>query len=131
TGATFYQARQYPETYRDRMLICDWSQGRILAVKLERSGASYKSSANELVSGQPLNCTDIEVGPDGSVYFTTGGRGTQGGLYRVEWVGSEKPHLIVPKEGKPDLLRDALEMDSPLSSFAQRRLGQIKEAMGA
>ena len=85
TGVTFYQARQFPETYRDRMLICDWSQGRILAVKLERSGASYKGSADELVSGQPLNCTDIEVGPEGSVYFTTGGRGTQGGLYRVSW----------------------------------------------
>lgn len=83
TGVTFYQASQFPADYHDRFLICDWSQGRILAVKAEPEGAGYKASATELVTGQPLNCTDIEVGPEGAVYFTTGGRGTQGGLYRV------------------------------------------------
>ena len=66
TGVTFYQASHFPDDYRDRFLICDWSQGRILAVKLVREGATYKATADELVSGQPLNCTDIEVGPDGA-----------------------------------------------------------------
>ena len=31
-------------------------------------------SRTELVHGEPLNITDVEVGPDGLVYFTTGGR---------------------------------------------------------
>ena len=33
--------------------------------------------------------TDLAVGPDGALYFTTGGRRTQSGLYRVSWVGGE------------------------------------------
>ena len=59
---------------------------------LKRAGATYSAESTELVTGQPLNCTDIEVGPEGSVYFTTGGRGTQGGLFRVTWrEGRTKP----------------------------------------
>src|SRR5439155_9309415 len=32
---------------------------------------------------------DLEIGLDGAMYFTTGGRGTQAGLYRVSYVGPE------------------------------------------
>ena len=121
TGVTFYQASQFPDDYRDRFLICDWSQGRILAVKLVREGATYKATADEIVSGQPLNCTDIEVGPDGSVYFTTGGRGTQGGLFRVSWTGPRT---------KPSwdevFWMEAIEIDSPQSSFSRRRIEEIR-----
>ena len=85
TGVTFYQGNQFPARFYDSFLVCDWSQGRILAVFLKRDGATYSATSTELVTGQPLNCTDIEVGPEGSVYFTTGGRGTQGGLFRVTW----------------------------------------------
>jgi putative heme-binding domain-containing protein len=121
TGATFYQARQFPASYDDRMLICDWAQGRILAVKLERTGATYKGSAEELVSGQPLNCTDIEIGPDGAVYFATGGRGTQGGLYRVSWqrVRLEHEHSDPPWE-------QAIRIASPLASFSQQRIAELR-----
>ena len=35
--------------------------------------------------GEPLNVTDLDVGPDGWLYFATGGRGTSGGLYRVTY----------------------------------------------
>ena len=130
TGVAFYQGRGFPKDYDDNFLICDWSQGRILAIELTRAGATYNAKEKELVSGQPLNCTDIEVGPDGAVYFTTGGRGTLGGLYRVSHVDQEKREVQQPKGGKPDLLGDALGMDSPLSSFGQRRLAQIRQAMG-
>jgi putative heme-binding domain-containing protein len=124
TGVTFYQARQFPEPFHDSFLICDWSQGRILAVQLQHEGASYAANATELVSGQPLNCTDIETGPDGAVYFTTGGRGTQGGLFRVSW-SEAKPS---PRPDHP--LNEALEIDSPLSSFAQKRISMIQKQLG-
>ena len=123
TGVTFYLGDQFPEDYRDQFLICDWSQGRILAVKLEREGASYRSKATELVSGQPLNCTDIEVGPDGCVYFTIGGRGTQGGFFRVK-----STREAGPAETPGDFLAAALDIDSPLSSFSQHKLAQLREA---
>ncbi len=121
TGVTFYQAHQFPPSYHDRMLACDWSQGRILAVKLERQGASYKATADELVTGQPLNCTDIEVGPEGSVYFTTGGRGTQGGLYRVSWNGA-RPEFA---RTEPPWV-EASKINSPLASFSVRKAEELR-----
>ena len=124
TGVTFYQANQFPSKYHDNFLICDWSQGRIMAIALKREGASYAASSTELVSGQPLNCTDIEVGPDGSVYFSTGGRGTQGGLFRVSW-SEAKPAV---RSDHP--LNDALQVDSPLSSFSQERIRAIQTELG-
>jgi putative heme-binding domain-containing protein len=123
TGVTFYQARQFPPEYRDNFLICDWSQGRILAVRLKRASASYTAVCSELVSGQPLNCTDIEVGPDGAVYFTTGGRGTQGGLYRVSRDGA-RPDLFPAKPA----VRDALRFSSPSASFTRQRIEQVRAA---
>ena len=33
-----------------------------------------------------MNVTDLAVGPDGALYFTMGGRGTQGGVYRIRWL---------------------------------------------
>jgi putative heme-binding domain-containing protein len=119
TGVTFYHGRQFPAEYFDRLLLCDWSQGRILAVKLDRAGASYRATSDELVAGQPLNCTDIEVGPDGCVYFTTGGRGTQGGLYRVRW-GAD-PTRAAPGRSL-NAWEEAIAIGSPLASFSQQRI---------
>ena len=121
TGVTFYQAHQFPTDYQDRMLVCDWSQGRILAVKLQREGATYKATADELVTGQPLNCTDIEVGPEGAVYFTNGGRGTQGGLYRVSWNG---PRPAASRIEPPWV--EAIKLSSPLASFSVRRAEELR-----
>jgi putative heme-binding domain-containing protein len=124
TGVTFYQGRQFPADYDDNFLICDWSQGRILAIELTRDGATYKAKQKELVSGQPLNCTDIEVGPDGAVYFTTGGRGTLGGLFRVSWAGAR------PEAPPADPIAVAVAIGSPQSSFARERIGRIKAQLG-
>ncbi len=122
TGVTFYQANRLPAAYHDNFLICDWSQGRILAIKLERQGGSYRATASDLVTGQPLNCTDIETGPDQAVYFTTGGRGTQGGLYRV--VPAADSAVATP----PATARGALALGSPLASFTQKKYAEIKAA---
>ena len=54
---------------------------------LTPSGASYTATAETLLKGKPLNLTDVEFGKDGAMYFITGGRGTQSGLYRVSYVG--------------------------------------------
>ena len=138
TGVTFYQGTQFPAKFHDSFLICDWSQGRVLAVFLKRAGASYSAESTDLVTGQPLNCTDIEVGPEGSVYFTTGGRGTQGGLFRVTWTGGDNPAGGAPNGRRPgavdpgvagglQILKGPL-MPSPLASFTQHRIDLARRA---
>ncbi len=87
TGVEFGEASQFPEPYRQALFIGDWAYGRILAVQLRPQGASYTGASTEFLAGRPLNVTDLAFGPDGALYFITGGRGTKSGLYRVTWTG--------------------------------------------
>ena len=87
TGVAFGNNSGFPEPYRSALFVGDWAYGRILAVFLKPRGATYKGESEEFLSGRPLNVTDLTFGPDGAMYFVTGGRGTQSGLYRVFWEG--------------------------------------------
>ena len=69
------------------MFSCDWAQGQLLVFRMRPKGASFHVEREVFLEGKPLNVTDIEVGPDGWLYFCTGGRGTQGSVYRVVWTG--------------------------------------------
>ncbi|HAB15108.1 MAG TPA: hypothetical protein DCE44_01540, partial [Verrucomicrobiales bacterium] len=87
TGVTFAHESRFPEPWRSAFFIGDWAYGRILAVNLREQGSTYVGSFKEFLSGRPLNVTDLTFGPDGALYFVTGGRGTKSGLYRVSWTG--------------------------------------------
>lgn len=81
TGVAFGTKGRFPSRYRRALFAADWALGRILAVHLETP------SFEPFVQGAPLNVTDLEFGPDGALYFITGGRGTRSHLYRVVWTG--------------------------------------------
>jgi putative heme-binding domain-containing protein len=83
TGVKFGTRSNFPEHYRKALFLLDWSYGRIIAVHLTPEGSSYSADFETFVKGKPLNVTDIDFGKDGAMYFITGGRGTQSGLYRV------------------------------------------------
>lgn len=83
TGVCFYNGNLFPEKYRGASFIADWSKGRIIAVFLKPDGASYGATSEVFISGKPLNVTDVETGPDGLLYFTTGGRNTEGAVFRI------------------------------------------------
>src|SRR5262249_30651220 len=77
TGVAFCTSRSFPERYRGALVVADWAQGRILAVHLEPEGATFTGTVETLLSaksGCPI--TDLAFAPDGSLVFTTGGRGT-------------------------------------------------------
>ncbi|MFT3947102.1 MAG: c-type cytochrome [Agriterribacter sp.] len=74
---------RFPEKYRKAIFAFDWSFGIIYAIHLERDGSSYKAKGEEFISGAPLPLTDGVIGPDGALYFMTGGRRLESDLYRV------------------------------------------------
>src|SRR5207253_5595546 len=86
-GVEFYDHVAFPEKYRGALFLADWSMGLIYAAHLERNGASYKAKLEKFCQGAPMNVTDIAVGPDGALYFTMGGRGSQGDVYRIAYHG--------------------------------------------
>jgi putative heme-binding domain-containing protein len=83
TAVKFGTKSNYPEPWRSALFILDWAYGKIHAVHLRSKGASYTGKAEVFLKGRPLNVTGIDFGPDGAMYFVTGGRRTQSGLYRV------------------------------------------------
>lgn len=91
TGVKFGTGSNFPAPYRSALFVMDWSYGLIYAVHLLPRGSSFAATAEVFLAGRPLNVTDLEFGTDGAMYFTTGGRGTQSGLYRVRWTGSVPP----------------------------------------
>ena len=91
TAVTFGHGAKFPAKYQKAFYICDWAYGRILAVHMTPQGASYTGTSELFVGGRPLNVTDVCIGPDGAMWFTTGGRGTQSGLYRVSFPGPITP----------------------------------------
>jgi putative heme-binding domain-containing protein len=97
TGVETGTGAKFPAKWQRALFIADWAYGRILALHLESAGASYTATREEFAAGRPLNVTDMAVGPDGAFYFTTGGRGTQSGLYRVRFTGAV-PETETPRE---------------------------------
>jgi len=93
TGVEFGTGARFPLRFQQALYAMDWSYGRILAVHLQPQGAGYSGTFEPFVKGAPLNVTDLEIGKDGAMYFTTGGRGTQSGLYRVSYVGDADRRL--------------------------------------
>ena len=83
---------RFPEKYRRSLLAFDWTFGIIYAVHLTPDGASYKTSAEEFLSGQALPLTDGKIGPDGALYFLTGGRSLESDLYRVYYGDNTLPN---------------------------------------
>ncbi len=89
----------FPPRYQQALFILDWAYGRIMAVHLEPRGAGYCGRAEMFLRGQPLNVTDLDFGPDGAMYFITGGRATQSALYRVRYTGPAiEPHQLTAQQ---------------------------------
>jgi putative heme-binding domain-containing protein len=114
TAVKFGTRSNFPEPWRSALYILDWAYGKIHAVHLEASGATYTGRAEVFLQGRPLNVTGIDFGPDGAMYFTTGGRRTQSGLYRVWWSGSHTE--MPPSKETPQAVRRATDLWSALDS---------------
>jgi len=125
TGIVFYQHHAYPDEYHDIAFMADWSQGKIMTAQLKPNGAGYTVSTNTFLEGKPLTVTDLDVGPDGMLYFVTGGRKTQGGLYRVRWTGT------VPDRGEQSDIETALNAPQINSSWGRQAIAAIQQKLGS
>ncbi len=127
-GVDFYQSYAYPADYFDAFLQGDWSRGRVVLSRFRRVGATYELAepAVDFIYGEPLNVTDLEVGPDGLVYFTMGGRSTQGGFYRVAYKGYRANRERRPETGILAVVRHP----QPLAAFSHAYFEAAKEEMG-
>lgn len=83
TNVSHGKDAKFPKKYRRSLFAFDWSFGIIYAIELTNQGATYTGQREEFLSGLPLPLTDGVIGPDGALYFMTGGRRLDSDLYRV------------------------------------------------
>ena len=95
TGVVFGTKAKFPTHYRDAMFICDWTFATMYSIHFTPSGSSYTAEKREFLSNTKgsLPLTDVQIGPDGNMYFVVGGRGGQSYLYRVYYKGNESTEL--------------------------------------
>ena len=85
---------RFPEKYKKALFASDWSFGIIYAIFLKPKGATYSAEPEEFLSGVPLPLTDGVIGPDGALYFLTGGRRLESDLYRVYYNGKAEQNEV-------------------------------------
>ena len=126
TGAVCYEHYMFPARYHNSMFLADWSEGRILNVRLKPRGAGFIADSEVFLKGQPLNVTDLDVGPDGGMYFCTGGRGTAGGVYRVVYKGDIPDRMKNLGTG----IAAAIRQPQLESAWARQEIASIKRELG-
>lgn len=127
TGGVCYEHFRFPVRYHNALFLADWSEGRILAVRLKPNGAGYVAESEVFLKGQPLNITDLDVAPDGSLYFCTGGRGTGGGIYRVEWTGAIPERIGNLGTG----VARAIRQPQLFSAWGRQQVAAVKSELGS
>ena len=126
TGVVFYEHTRFPAKYQDAFFMCDWSQGRVLAVTMQPKAGTYEAQSELFLEGRPLNCSDIDVGPDGWLYISVGGRNTEGSILRVvtdEPATNEKPE-------SPTGIARAIKQPQLSSAWARKAVRDVKKELG-
>jgi putative heme-binding domain-containing protein len=102
TGIKFATDSKFPKKYRSALFMLDWAYGRIFAAHLTPDGATYDATVETILRGIPLNLTALDFGKDGALYFITGGRGTESGLYRLTYTGPKIHETRTKEEAKAE-----------------------------
>jgi len=126
TGAIVYDHNKYPSSYQQSLFLGDWSEGRILRVDTRPNPEGVVGKPVPFVIGRPMNITDMDVSPEGSIYFCTGGRGTAGGIYAVRWTGKQKE-----KDDDQDMsVAKAIRQPQLQSAWGRQAVAMIKRDIG-
>jgi hypothetical protein len=130
TGGTFYTGvpAQFPGNYVGDYFFADYCGDWIN--QLDESSGSVSTFASQIT--QPV---DLQVGPEGSLYYLARGSGSNTGIVaRIDYTGSQSPAITgqpssqTVSVGQPATFTVAASGASPLSYQWQRNGGDIPGA---
>jgi len=91
-GMVCYRHLQFPEAFHDGLFVADWAHGRVWFVALRPVGGRVEAVPEiflEAVAPSGFAPNSLAVAPDGTLFVCTGGRGAQGGVYRIHYDGPD------------------------------------------
>jgi putative membrane-bound dehydrogenase-like protein len=94
TGLVVYRHHQFPDHYQGAIFSCCWTLGRVYCFPLQPEGSSYTSQVELFLQTSGTTGfapVDLAVDPSGDLLVAIGGRGTQGGIFRVRYRGEQVP----------------------------------------
>lgn len=106
TNVIYGKNAKFPEKYKHSLFTFDWSFGIIYSIELKPDGSSYTAKKEEFLSGIPLPLTDGVIGPDGALYFMTGGRRLESDLYRVFYEKADELNSSMASENVPEQTKE-------------------------
>lgn len=124
TGACAYDHHMFPVRFQKSLFLADWTKGQIICVRFDDEG---NPQSEVFIEGQPLNVTDLAVGPDGWIYFCTGGRGTKGGIYQVKYLGDVPESVRNLGSG----ITQAVKQPQLNAAWARQAIATLKREMGS
>lgn len=138
TGVCCYRHELFPKKYQGAIFTLDWTFGRLIALPLKEKGSKYQSKPILFMKGTGqfgFAPTDIVVGKEGALYVSVGGRGTQGGVYRIVPKEKKQSHAknhsrkTKPKNKKEKLFF-CLNALQPLSSWSRAQWVPLAKEVG-
>lgn len=135
TGVACYRHTQFPSRYDGVLFMLDWTFGRVLAVSMHNDKGTWQGTPAVFAKGSGnygFAPTDLEIGPDGSLFVSVGGRGTQGGVFRI---ASEQNPAIGMASLKADAsesanLKYVLSAPQPQSSWSNAKWLPVAKSLG-
>jgi putative membrane-bound dehydrogenase-like protein len=130
TGLIVYRHRQFPGQYRGRVFSACWTLGRVYAIALQPTGASYRGQIEvflQTTGDVGFAPVDLVVGPEGDLFVAVGGRGTRGSVFRVRYPGGVAAADTPPT----DELTRVLDADQPLASWSRARWVPLAKSLGS
>ncbi|MFK7767807.1 MAG: hypothetical protein AB8B55_11340 [Mariniblastus sp.] len=137
TGVVVSSSNKFPPDYNDAVFFADWTFGRVLVCKRTADGSYDKGSDFVVADGQfGFAVTDLDFAPDGSLLISVGGRGTEGGVYRVSYAQKLEFQKAADLHSDFEFLRmskmkrlSGKELTSGLSNSSVRLQGFALEAL--
>jgi len=117
TGMLAYRHWKFPARYQQGVFSICWTFGRVYFYPLEPSGSSYQSGREifmETTGDVGFAPVDMAVHPYGDLFVAIGGRGTEGGVFRVSYKGD-----VADSDVDTDLLNRVIKAPQPYSAWSR------------
>ncbi len=98
TGVTTYMHHHFGAEFDDAIFVADWTFGRVSVFQRDPKTLEYDEGSDFAIAQNDFGfaVTDLCVNPAGNLLVSVGGRGTQGGVYRIKKMNSKVAQSKIP-----------------------------------